>query len=58
MANNICERVLRFWKDHDRILPEIYQMNQDTIEEVIDGVDDSEKDLRQALVEAKECAAI
>lgn len=50
LANDICERVVEYWKEHTDVLPEVNNMNPDDIEEIIDGIpDEGNEDLLGAL---------
>lgn len=40
MVNDICERVVKYWEEHKKLLPEIVWISGDKLEEVIDGIDD------------------
>lgn len=45
MFNDICERVVKYWEEKHEILPEIFNLRADEIEEVVDGIEDKHFDL-------------
>lgn len=49
--NDICERAIAYWEENHKILPEIFGLRGDLIEEVIDGINDTYRELIDGLRE-------
>lgn len=49
--NDICERAIAYWEENRKILPEILGLRGDLVEEVIDGINDTYKELLTELRE-------
>jgi len=49
--NDICERAIAYWKEKHKILPEIFELRGDLVEEIIDGIGDTYQELLAELRE-------
>jgi hypothetical protein len=51
MVKDMCEQVVKYWEENTRLLPEVLKISGDVLLEVIDGIDECQRDLLASLRE-------